>query len=196
MKQNKDYSNRIITIPNILSFFRLCLIPLIVWLYCFAEFEQKNLGSLLTVLVYAFSGFTDIVDGIIARKYNMISTFGKVFDPVADKLTQIAVIICLITKFPYMFIPLIIFVIKEVGMNVVGLVAAKKTGVIKGANWHGKLNTIVFFVLMVIHLAWSTIPAGVSYTFVGISVCMMLVSATLYTMDYVAMLNEAKNKNK
>ena len=194
MKQPKDYTNKIFTIPNILSFFRLCLIPVIVWLYCFAKLQPDYLNYVLAIVVYGFSGLTDIVDGIIARKCNMISNFGKIFDPVADKLTQIAVIVCLITRFPYMFIPLIIFVIKEVGMNVVGLVAAKKTGVIKGAMWHGKVNTIVFFVLMVIHLAWYNIPKGVSYVLVGISVTMMIVSATLYTLDYVKMLNQDKSQ--
>jgi len=183
----KDYTRKVITIPNILSFFRLCLIPVMVWLYCVRK------EYFWTIIVYGFSGLTDIVDGIIARKFNMISNFGKIFDPVADKLTQIAVIICLAIHFGwYMFIPLVIFVIKEVGMNVVGLIAARKTGKIKGAMWHGKVNTVLFFVLMVIHLLWYNIPPVLSYVFVCISVTMMLVSATLYTVDYVHMLKEAK----
>ena len=193
-QQPKDYTNKIITIPNALSLFRLFLIPLIVWLYCFAEFSRgRGVNCALTILVYAFSAFTDIIDGIIARKFNMISTFGKLFDPFADKLTQIAVILCLGWYFGwYMIIPVVIFVIKEVTMNGVGLVAAKKTGVIKGAMWHGKLNTIVFFVLMVIHLAWYSMPSYVSYILVSLSVAMMILSATLYTVDYVKMLKEAK----
>ena len=73
------YQKKIITIPNILSFFRLCLIPVIVWLY---TVKQDYLWTLLILLL---SAITDIVDGIIARKFNMISDFGKAFDPVADK---------------------------------------------------------------------------------------------------------------
>ncbi len=190
-KIQKDYTNKVITIPNILSFFRLCLIPVIVWLYCVKK------EYFWTIIVYGFSSITDIVDGIIARKFNMISTFGKVFDPVADKLTQMAIIICLAIHFGwYMLIPLAIFVVKEVGMNVVGLVAAKKTGKIKGAMWHGKLNTVLFFVIMVVHLLWYNMPPVVSYVFVSISVTMMLISATIYTVDYVNMLKEAKNAEK
>ncbi len=196
MKQAKDYTNKIITIPNILSFVRLCLIPFIVWFYCARPFDPDYLNSMLTILVYGLSGLTDIVDGTIARKFNMISNFGKIFDPVADKLTQIAVIACLINDYWYMTIPLVIFVLKEVGMNVVGLVAAKKTGVIKGANWHGKVNTVVFFGLMVIHLAWSAIPPVTSYVFVAICVAMMLTSALLYTLDYIKMLKQAKEQEK
>ena len=186
----KDYTNKVLTIPNILSFFRLCLIPVIVWLYCFKH------NYFWTIIVYGFSSLTDIIDGAIARKFNMISTFGKVFDPFADKLTQMAIIGCLITRFWWMVIPLVIFVIKELSMNIVGLVAAKKTGVIKGAMWHGKANTVLFFLLMVIHLAWYTIPPTVSKIFVGVSVTMMLISATLYTVDYVKMLREAKKNEK
>ena len=130
------------------------------------------------------------MDGSVARRFNMISNFGKVFDPIADKLTQMAIIACLITRFWWMVIPLVIFVIKELGMNVVGLVAAKKTGVIKGANWHGKVNTVVFFVLMVIHLAWYTITPMASHILVAISVVTMIVSAALYTVDYVKMLKQ------
>lgn len=190
-KIQKDYTNKVITIPNILSFFRLCLIPVIVWLYCVKK------EYFWTIIVYGFSSLTDIVDGIIARKFNMISTFGKVFDPVADKLTQMAIIICLAIHFGwYMLIPLAIFVVKEVGMNVVGLVAAKKTGKIKGAMWHGKLNTVLFFVIMVVHLLWYNMPSVVSYVFVSISVTMMLISATIYTVDYVNMLKEARNAEK
>ena len=185
----KDYTHKILTIPNILSFFRLCLIPVIVWLYCVEE------QYWWTVFVYAFSCLTDIVDGIIARRFNMISTFGKLFDPFADKLTQIAIILCLGWHFGwYMIIPVVIFVIKEVTMNGIGLIAAKKTGIIKGAMWHGKLNTMVFFVLMVIHLVWYNMPDYMSYILVCLSVSMMLLSATLYTIDYVKMIKEADAK--
>lgn len=178
-KGNKDYQDKILTIPNVLSFFRLCLIPLIIWLYCFKE------EYVLTILVYGVSGLTDVIDGAIARKFNMISNFGKIFDPIADKLTQMAVIGCLITNFWYMAIPLAIFVIKEVGMGVFALVSVKKTHVIKGSNWHGKVSTVIFFILMVLHLVWREIPLEVSLIFVSVSTAMMILSAILYTVGYV-----------
>ena len=71
-KVSKDYQDKIITIPNVLSFFRLCLIPLIIWLYCFKR------EYVLTILVYGVSGLTDVIDGAIARKFNKISNFGKI----------------------------------------------------------------------------------------------------------------------
>ena len=76
------YRHKILTIPNVLSFFRLCLIPVIVWLYCVKK------DPLWTTLALALSGLTDVVDGIIARQFHMVSDFGKAFDPVADKLAM------------------------------------------------------------------------------------------------------------
>ena len=78
---------QLFTIPNLLSLVRLALIPLIVWLYCVKH------EYLWAVVVVVLSGVTDIVDGFIARKYHMVSDFGKILDPVADKLTQAALII-------------------------------------------------------------------------------------------------------
>ena len=76
--------NQFFTIPNLLSLVRLAMIPLLLWLYL----EKRE--YLWTAVVVVLSGATDIVDGIIARKYDLISDLGKALDPVADKLTQIA----------------------------------------------------------------------------------------------------------
>ena len=77
------------TIPNILSMFRIALIPVLVWMYVVVQ------DDFMTLCLLSLSGITDIVDGIIARKFQMISDFGKVLDPVADKLTQTAMLVCL-----------------------------------------------------------------------------------------------------
>ena len=84
----------ILTIPNLLSLIRILLIPFIIWLYCARK------AYLCTIIVIALSGFTDIIDGKIARKFNMVSDVGKVLDPVADKLTQATLVICLIARYP------------------------------------------------------------------------------------------------
>ena len=114
------YKDKILTIPNILSFFRICLIPVIVWLYIGKEDYS------LTLIILILSGFTDVVDGIIARKCNMISDFGKAFDPIADKLTQAAMLCCLVVRFQHMMIPLVMLVIKEVFTGITALISIKK----------------------------------------------------------------------
>ena len=88
--ETNPYQKKILTIPNIMSFFRLVLIPIIVYLYV-----VKN-SYLWTIILLLISGATDIVDGFIARKFNMISNFGKAIDPIADKLTQLALLCCLL----------------------------------------------------------------------------------------------------
>ena len=103
--------SKILTIPNLLSFFRLCLIPVFMWLYC----VERN--YLWTGIILIISGLTDTVDGIIARKFNMISDLGKVLDPIADKVTQAAMLFCLLTRFPLMIAPLALMVVKEFFME-------------------------------------------------------------------------------
>lgn len=181
------YRKRIITIPNILSFFRLCLIPVIVWLYCFKR------DYLMTALVLVISGITDIIDGIIARKFDMISDFGKAFDPIADKLTQISVLFCLVSRFPHMIFPLVILTIKELLAAILNTITIKKTGKVMGAVWHGKLNTVLLYFMMLVHLIWFNIPSLVSDILIGICIVIMLISAVLYNIRNVLLKKQADN---
>ena len=169
------YKNKIITIPNVLSFFRLGLIPLIIWQYVFRH------HYFIALYLLALSGLTDIADGIIARKFNMISDFGKAFDPIADKLTQIAMLLCLVMRFHNMWLPLILLVVKEIFAGVTGLMMVRK-GVILGADWHGKVTTVLLYATMLIHLAWVNIPAAVSNILVGACIAMIILSGILYAI--------------
>ena len=82
-------TDRIFTLPNMLSFFRLALIPVIVYFY-----EVDHFWWAFWLL--GLSAATDIVDGWIARTFHLVSDFGKAIDPIADKLTQAAVLLCLL----------------------------------------------------------------------------------------------------
>lgn len=185
-EQDNAYQKKILTIPNLLSLFRLCLIPLIVWLYCVKESYAWAIAFLL------LSGLTDIVDGFVARRFHMVSDFGKAFDPVADKLTQLAMLICLITHFPAMLVPVIVLTVKEVVAAILGIIVIKKTGQVTGAVWHGKANTVLLYTTIVIHLAWYRIPALLSNTLIGLCTMMMLVSAVLYTHRNIQLLKKAR----
>ena len=170
------YKNKILTVPNVLSFFRLCLIPIIVWLYISKE------DYFWTLMVLLLSGLTDVVDGIIARKCNMISDFGKAFDPIADKLTQAAMLCCLVVRFNYMLIPLGMLVIKEVVTGITALISIKKTEQVEGAVWHGKLTTVVLYLMMAAHLVWFNIPTTVSLIMVGVCIGIMIMSFIMYSV--------------
>ena len=131
--------NQICTIPNLLSLVRLLLIPVILWLYI----GLKSNTWAITVII--LSGLTDVVDGFIARRFHMISDFGKVLDPVADKLTQGALILCLTVTYDWMKWLIILFLIKECAMLIMGYLAIRKEDNVNSAQWHGKLNTVVLY---------------------------------------------------
>ncbi len=183
------YKHKIITIPNILSLFRLLLIPVIMWLYIVRK------DPLWTTAVLALSGITDIVDGIIARKCHMVSDFGKAFDPVADKLTQIAMLFCLVSRFRWMLLPLYVMVVKEVTAGILGLLVIRKTGNVCGAVWHGKATTVSLYSMMIIHLIWYNIPGVISGILIGACTALALLSAFMYSRENMRILLGKKNEH-
>lgn len=178
--------NKIITVPNILSFIRLCLIPVILWEYIFLK---KYILAAVTVII---SGITDVVDGFIARKFNMVSHVGRILDPVADKLTQMAVIACLCSRYIMMVVPLAILVVKELANGIIALVMLKRTGNTINSRWHGKLATVILYVMMVTHLFWVNIPTFVSDIFIWTSIGAMALSFVLYTLQNSEAIKSAK----
>lgn len=187
-RENKTRKDQIWTIPNLLSLFRLCLIPVIVWLYC----GRGNYP--LTVLMLLISGITDIVDGIIARRFQMISDLGKVLDPVADKLTQGVVMLCLLTRFRWMVIPLAALVVKETMMALSGLAVVRKTGVVPGAQWHGKVATVLLYLMMGLHIVWYDIPPLISNLTIALCTLMILLSLVLYGIRNMGALRSDGDK--
>lgn len=183
----EKYKHKIITIPNVLSFFRLLLIPVIMWLYIVKK------DPIRTTVILILSGVTDVVDGIIARKCNMVSDFGKAFDPVADKLTQIAMLFCLVSRFKWMLLPLCVMVAKEITAGILGLLVIRKTGKVDGAVWHGKATTVSLYSMMIIHLIWFHIPGIISGILIVGCTVLALLSAFLYTRENVKKLSNGRD---
>ena len=98
----KEYFN----IPNLLSYLRLLLIPAFVMVFLGATSQRDYYIAALIVL---FSALTDLLDGIIARKFGQITELGKVLDPIADKLTQITIIFCLLNQYSGMWAVIMLF---------------------------------------------------------------------------------------
>ncbi len=180
---------RILTIPNLLSAFRICLLPVMIWLYC----VEKN--YVWTMYILFLSGMTDLADGYIARKFHMISDVGKVLDPVADKLTQVTMLVCLTIRFPLMAVPLFLMAVKELFMGVAGLLVIRKTGRVFGARWHGKAATCLLYLMVLVHVAWIDIPPAASGAFIAACVFMMAVSLIFYGVDHLKVLG-GKNCGK
>ena len=126
----KNWKKEIFTIPNLLSLFRLVLIPVYIILYLNAT---DAADYILAAAILAVSCITDMIDGKIARHFNLISTVGKILDPVADKATQFSLIICLALKYPVLWYLVALFVIKEGFMLIAGGLRLKKGKMLKGA---------------------------------------------------------------
>ena len=173
MNSENKTENKILTIPNLLSLFRLILIPVIVWLYWFRK-DYFPAGVLLII-----SGLTDLADGYIARHFNAVSNVGKILDPIADKLTQAAMLFCLVTRFPLMAAPFGFLVIKEIFIGTTGLLMIRKTGKVVGADFHGKVATTLLYAMMILHIFWIDIPSAVSA--VSILICLVSMAFTLLT---------------
>ena len=183
VREKKDkYKYRIITVPNILSMCRIALIPAIIWLYC-GKGEHDTAGYVLLI-----SGFTDILDGLIARGFNMVSNFGKLLDPIADKLTQISILFCLLTRFPLAAIPLALLLIKESVNAVQGAMVLRKTGGVHSSRWHGKLSTLLLYAVMLLHFFWVDITPTVSNITLSACALMILLSFVLYTLRNMKIL--------
>lgn len=170
----KPKKQDILTLPNLLTCVRLALIPLFVCLYVIGE------NYLATALILLASGLTDIADGYIARRFHMVSDLGKMLDPIADKLTQLAMLACLVNRFPLMLVAVVLLVVKEPVTGVFSLLVVKRTKVVRSAVWHGKLNTVLLYLMMVVHLVWYNIPPAVSDAFISVCLVMMLVSFVAY----------------
>lgn len=179
-----------LTVPNLLSFIRLLMVPLIVWLYiCKKDYN-------LTVAVIVLSGITDIADGFIARTFNMVSDVGKVLDPIADKLTQAALMFCLATRYRMLLIPIIIFIVKESLMLLFGYITLEVTAKINSAKWYGKVNTAVLYAVMAALIFFPDIPADTASFLIGFCVAVMLVALILYISFYINLLTNYSKKNQ
>ena len=138
----RSWKKELLTIPNMLSMFRLLLIPVYMRMYLQAS---TKLDFYLAGTVLGISCLTDLADGKIAREFNMISNVGKLLDPLADKLTQFALILSLSFKYRILYPILFLFLLKETFQFVCLLFFAQKGKFLPGALVAGKICTTVLF---------------------------------------------------
>lgn len=142
----RDWKKEILTIPNLLSLFRLLLIPIYVHIYLNATEDYQYV---LAGVIMSISCITDMIDGKIARRFNMISNVGKVLDPMADKVTQLALILCLSAKYPILYPVLVLFLAKEFFQLFAVIINFRRGKVLPGALFAGKICTTVLFVSLI-----------------------------------------------
>ncbi len=190
---SKFSKSDLIKIPNILCYIRLLLIPCFVILYIKAESPRDYLRAGLVVFI---SGLTDFFDGMIARKFDMITDFGKLIDPLADKLTQAALIFVLVVKIRWMFLLLILFVLMQAFLLIAGIVMLRKGTKLNGAKWFGKVSTTIFYAVMLVLISVPTL--GYSVTNILILICggFLLLSLLMYAKEYTDLYHKLNRDKK
>ena len=176
MKQSR-FHKQFFTLPNILSYLRFSLIPVFLWIYC-----GKGNYTLAAWLM-AISAATDVIDGWIARQFHLVTDWGKIIDPFADKLTQIAIAFCLAWRYPTVWFLLGFLVAKEFYMGLIGLIFIKKTA------------TVLFFLISLIMLVAPSLPLWSIQLMVGLECAVLLVSMILYSLRYQRLYRSLPRKS-
>ncbi len=184
-------SKKVFTIPNILSMMRIALVPIIVWTYFNQSIDNHYLIALILVFV---SAVTDVLDGFIARRFNMITDVGKILDPIADKLTQFVVVFCLACKNPIMFAVAAIIFAKELLTLIGAVLFVKRGNETPYARWWGKLTTVVLYATMLMYILSDVIdyvlPDWLCVTAVSLCIACLVFSF----LNYFLVFLEAKKK--
>lgn len=184
---------QIFTIPNILSFFRIIII------FPFVHFFI-NQNYVVACILILLSGLSDMFDGMIARKFNQITDLGKLLDPVADKLTLIALSICT----AYLYKPIVflvgILMIKEIIIIVGGIILISNKIPVPPAKWYGKLATIIFYVcsisLISLKALWNFDSFYLTSALFILILIAMLFSLVKYTLLFIDLLKNNKESKK
>ena len=177
------------SIPNLLSFFRILLIPVMVTLYV----KGRTVAALC---VFAVSAASDIVAGQIARRCNMVTDLGKMLDPLADKLTQAAALICVAQAHPQLFFLLGFMAMKELAQAYIGGRIVKKTGHVFNSKWFGKLCTIITTGSLMAMFAFPEMPEQAVNGLLILCAGMMLVSLALYVRHFMEYGDTAEGKKR
>lgn len=172
-------------LPNKLTLFRVILIPFFVFFLLAPYFP--GCGNYIAVAIFIVASLTDFLDGKIARKYNLVTNFGKFMDPLADKLLVCSALICLIALDRIPAWVVIIIIAREFIISGFRLVASDN-GVVIAASYWGKFKTasqMIMVIVLVLNLP------GQVFSVIGTVLIYLSLALTIVSLiDYIA-----KNKD-
>ena len=186
---------RSMNVPNILSLLRVALVPAFVIALIFMR-DIPVWGKVVPALIYVVTGLTDMLDGKIARKYNLVTDFGKFIDPLADKFMVLASMITMLTvmlleqqllmALVFVWVVLVIL-LRELAVTSIRLVVAGKSGIVVAASMLGKLKTVSQMVGTVLIILEPVIFPFSAETHIVSYVCMavMLLTTLISGLDYL-----------
>ena len=189
----KNLKKEVLSIPNIMGYFRIILIPIFLYTYYNATSAKDYY---IVAGIVCISGITDFLDGYVARNFNMITELGKFIDPFADKLTQADLVFCLASRHKLMWYLVGLFILKEGFMAVMGIIMLRRGKKLDGAKWFGKVCTAVLYVVMFILILLPSINDFIANNLIIICGIFMLMSFILYIQVFYKMHKSIKQKVK
>lgn len=189
----KNLKKEVLSIPNIMGYFRIILIPIFLYTYYNATSAKDYY---IVAWIVCISGITDFLDGYVARNFNMITELGKFIDPFADKLTQAALVFCLASRHKLMWYLVGLFILKEGFMAVMGIIMLRRGKKLDGAKWFGKVCTAVLYVVMFILILLPSINDFIANNLIVLCGIFMLMSFILYIQVFYKMHKSIKQKVK
>jgi CDP-diacylglycerol--glycerol-3-phosphate 3-phosphatidyltransferase len=188
-KVRKLFSN-VWTIPNVLTMIRLLLVPVFVVVYFRTTTEPKYAA----LAVFAAASLTDMLDGFLARKLNQITDFGKLFDPLADKLMVLTAMVCQALTGVFPWIAVIVVACKELFMVLGGLFLLSRDVVVY-SNIFGKAAQVCFIASLILsffHVPLAEWGTRLDLILLWISVGLAILAMVIYTVEYLRSLKKTK----
>ncbi len=177
------------SIPNLLGYTRILLSFLYIYLFYKAIHGQ---GFMPAIIVLIVSGMTDFLDGRIARKYDMVTRWGKILDPIADKVSLGAIILSLSFVHREIIFLGVFYALKEMLMALAGIYSVRIGCEVEGAMWYGKICTFVTYIILFILLINPKMKSSFVYSFVATDFVLMAFSLYNYIIYFVKICEDRK----
>lgn len=198
--QNEKWSFKLsdlVTIPNILSYLRLILVVPFVYYFIRGLYDDPR-HYITAAVCIGISGLTDCFDGLLARKLNQVTSLGKILDPLADKITLIAVAVCMVIYIPALLPLMLVLFIKDFTMLICGLVLLVKKIPLPASRWYGKVATVVFYISVIVIIFLKAVYQYENPTLILVLFCItaavMIFALLNYSKMFLDILKENKSK--
>ena len=190
-------------LPNKLTVLRMIMVPIFLVILVAPLPIPEAAVRIAAAVIFALTSLTDMLDGKIARKYNLVTDFGKLMDPLADKFLVIGAMLGILVRFDYLkdvfFWAVAIVVFRELAVTAIRGIAAQKKGLVVAASWLGKVKTTTQMICILAILLETLIPFApftewhlLSYITMAIMAVMTLWSGIDYLKAYWPLLDPEK----
>jgi cardiolipin synthase len=177
----RNWRREVFTIPNLLSLVRLLLLPVYARMYLNAKEPREYLFA---GVLMAISCLTDLADGWIAREFDQVTNLGKVLDPMADKLTQFVLTLCLSLRYPVLKAVLVLLLLKEGFQIAAGIGFLARGKMLSGALPAGKVSTAVLFVSLIFLVIFPPIETNTVAAIASVNLSFLSLSFGSYFLAY------------